>query len=178
MTDWNLVPPDDRQYLDEFGDLNTAMDLVRGLNEELDSGPDIPEFRRRIRTGFMTEQNARDIRRGCMTLIMFATVRFTQSPLDFLPAAIRRLQSLNDVPDTVLPMLAGGLTATFLGTPADEWRDPLGPVPREESLAWIFAAWSIVNFVDFCNQEKGYAIRSLEGTITRIIDEDTIEIDD
>jgi hypothetical protein len=172
MTNWRLVPPDDRQYLDEFGDLDTAMDLVRGLNDEIGTGPDIPEFRRRLRTRFMTEQNVRDISRGCMNLIMFATVRFPQSPLDFLPAAIRGLESLTDVPDDVLPTLAGGLTATFLGNPADEWRDRLGPVTPEESLAWIFAAWSIVSFVDFCNQEKGYAMRALEDTIHRILDED------
>jgi hypothetical protein len=172
MTNWNLIPPDDRQYLDEFGDLNTAMDLVRGINDEIDTRPDIPEFRQRLRTRFMTDQNVRDIGRGCMNLVMFAAARFPQSPLDFLPAAIRKLEGLNDVPDDVLPLLAGGLTATFLGNPADEWRDRLGPVPREESLAWIFAAWSIVSFVDFCNQEKGYALRALENTIIRILDED------
>ncbi|MFD0856916.1 hypothetical protein ACFQ07_32095 [Actinomadura adrarensis] len=123
----------------------------------------------------MTEQNVRDVRRGCMNLIMFAAVLLPRSPLDLLPAAIRRLESLNDVPDDVLPTLAGGLTATFLGNPPDEWRDRLGPVTREESLAWIFAAWSIVSFIDFCNQEKGYAMRALEDTITRIVDEDALD---
>ncbi|QXJ20177.1 hypothetical protein AGRA3207_000841 [Actinomadura graeca] len=171
MTNWSLTRPDDRDYLDDFGDLETAIDMVRGLNDELDVNPDDPGFRAHLEARFQTQQDILDVRRGCTTLVTFLAAMLSEPPLDFVPAAIRKIRSFSGVSDDVLPAVASGLTAAFLQQPVAEWQESSGTHPRNETLAWLFAAWSLVNFVDYCNGEKGYALRSLENMILQVLDQ-------
>ncbi|TDD79042.1 hypothetical protein [Actinomadura rubrisoli] len=173
MGDMKIPLSDDRDYLDEFGDLDTAIEMVRGLNEELDAPDDPAAVVRELRARLATEQAVRDVRTGCMTLIVFVGAMFGEPPpLDFVPAAVRTLRRIDEVPDEVLPMVAGGFTAAFLGMSPNEWRDGLGPVSRTESLAWLYAAWSLINFADSLWGGKGTTFKKLDEMVNLALDSD------
>ncbi|MEW2353044.1 hypothetical protein [Spirillospora sp. NPDC029432] len=166
----------DRDFLDEFGDLDTAIEMVRLLNDEIEEPPSAEEFMRRFQPITATDQGVYDIWSGCMTLIYFlfnSMGQLDEPPLDFVPAAVRKVGEVEQVPADVLPMIAGGLTATFLGQEPREWRERYGVVSRDESLAWIFAAWAVVNFIDFLNEEKGSALKNLNELIETILESES-----
>ncbi|GAA0345761.1 hypothetical protein NE235_28920 [Actinoallomurus spadix] len=170
MTDRTDGDAPDRAYLDEFGDLDLAIELVRGLNDELGAPDD--RLARRLADRFADEQAIDDVRTGCMTLLMFLGATFPEPPLDFIPAAVRKIRRLGVVPEGVLPMIAGGMTAAFLRISPNGWRDAFGPVSHAESLAWVYAAWALVNYVDFCLEEKGAALRHLDDLVNEVLDAD------
>lgn len=53
-----------------------------------------------------------------------------------------------EVPDSVLPTVAGGLAAAVVGLDTYEWRVSLGPIPARETLVWCYAAWLLVELLD------------------------------
>lgn len=65
-------------------------------------------------------------------------------------AAVNALRSLElpEVPDEVLPTLAGGLTAAAFGQDVHGWRASLGSIPDSETLPWTYACYVVVGFVD------------------------------
>ncbi|MEV5709975.1 hypothetical protein [Actinoallomurus sp. NPDC052274] len=173
MTDFDAA---ERDYLDEFGDIDTAIELVKGLNAELDEPADEEEAIRLLRRRFATDQAVRDVRTGCMTLLMLFGAMFDEPPLDFVPAAIRKLGKIREIPEDVLPMIAGGMTAAFLRMSPNQWRDALGPVSNVETMSWVYATWTLVNYIDHCKEEKGAAFRQLDETMRRVFD--TIALED
>ncbi|WP_433474930.1 hypothetical protein ACQPZP_40680 [Spirillospora sp. CA-142024] len=162
----------DRSFLDEFGDLDSAIEMVRVLNEEVEEPPSMDEFLREFQPFLATDQGVDDLRTGCMTLIyfLFNSMGLDEAPLNFVPAVVRKLGEIQGVSTDVLPMIAGGLTATFLQQEPREWRERYGSVPPEESLAWIYATWAMVNFIDFLKEEKGAALRDLTELIHKVIE--------
>lgn len=53
-----------------------------------------------------------------------------------------------EVPDALLPMVAGVLTAAVLGQDPYTWRASLGDIPADEILAWCYTAWMVVGMLD------------------------------
>lgn len=64
-------------------------------------------------------------------------------------AVVTRLRrDLPEVPAKHLPIVAGVLTAAFLGDGPYAWRTSHGPVEPDEHLAWCYTAWLLVDLVD------------------------------
>jgi hypothetical protein len=161
MTNTDSWQSEERDYLDEFGDLDAAVDVIRTMRDQPDGPTDEEGFDRDLRAKLGTDLQIRDFRVGCMTLVGMLGA-LIQDPLDIIPPAIRKLRELEEIPDDVLPMVAAGLAATFLRQSDGQWRDRYGPVPRAESLAWLYAAWYLVDFIDYVKGEHGAALRTLE----------------
>ncbi|GAA2308751.1 hypothetical protein GCM10010149_68590 [Nonomuraea roseoviolacea subsp. roseoviolacea] len=163
----------DRGYLDEFGDLETAIKLIRSIKrtDEPRVNGDHEAFVELVSVGMGDAQRIRDVGVACMTLVDMLRVLLDDNPFDFIPAAIRKIRAMEGVPDEVLPDVAGGLTAAFLKMPCRVWREARGPIPQREFLAWTYAAWFLADFIDFAADERGYALNAVERLMARVLEQ-------
>jgi hypothetical protein len=49
---------------------------------------------------------------------------------------------------SLLPTMAGVLTAAVMEQNPWRWRESLGPIDNVEALAWCFTAWVVADLVD------------------------------
>ncbi|MGW4791186.1 hypothetical protein ACWEPC_02060 [Nonomuraea sp. NPDC004297] len=160
----------DRDYLDEFGDLETAIELIRSMKRANDPVVDGDrEAFAQLVAGMGDAQRIRDVGVACMNLVDMLRVLLDDNPFDFIPAAIRKIRAMEGVSDEVLPDVAGGLAATFLNQPCRAWREARGPIPLREFLAWTYAAWFLVDYIDFAAEERGYALNTIERLMEHVL---------
>ena len=57
-------------------------------------------------------------------------------------------KQLEEVPDFMLPTVAGALTAAVLDQDPYMWRSQFGPLPADETLTWCYTAWMVVCMLD------------------------------
>ncbi|MGW4958628.1 hypothetical protein ACWEPL_15490 [Nonomuraea sp. NPDC004186] len=166
-------PSVDRGYLDEFGDLETAIELIRSMKRTGDpvAEGDQEAFAQLV-AGMSDTQRIRDVGVACMNLVDMLCVLLDDNPFDFIPAAIRKIRVMEGVPDEVLPDVAGGLTAAFLNRSCRQWRETRGPISQREFLAWTYAAWFLADFIDFAAEERGYALNAVERLMERVLTQD------
>jgi hypothetical protein len=104
---------------------------------------------RRCSAAAPRELTSQDLLEGFATLV-YAFMGMLDEPLNLVPAVIRRLRTLQLVPDEVLPTMAGALTAAALWQSPLCWRRVLGPMTLtphgSEALAWSYAAWLLADF--------------------------------
>ncbi len=79
-----------------------------------------------------------------------------------VPAVVGKFQrmQLPEMPDTVLPTVAGLLTAACLQLDPLEWRLSLGPILSSEIEVWMYAVWLLIDFMDeimFGGREGAFA---------------------
>jgi hypothetical protein len=110
------------------------------------------------------------------TIIFVAAQRLQPAPDDTdstslrmrtVAAVMTKLQAnISEVTTDHLPITAGFLTAAFLGIGAYEWRLSCGPVEPGEDLAWCYAAWLLVDFVDTTTEHPGGFAEVLRTVLT------------
>ncbi len=67
-----------------------------------------------------------------------------------LPSIVDRFHQLQlpQVPDEMLPVVAGILTAASLDRSPYEWRTGIGPIGDREGMVWAYTAWLLTDFLD------------------------------
>ncbi len=149
----------------EHGDIETVLDLLRSLS----CGPveaDTLLRRRGMEAKFASPARFRGIHIG-VGMVMRGLCELLDSPLDLIPPVIRKVRSLEAVREEHLPMLAGAMTAAALGMRPHVWRHEQGGVPRPESLAWLYAAWFLADYIDYAADSPGKALAELVPLLRR-----------
>jgi hypothetical protein len=103
-------------------------------------------------------------------MIIYATMNMIRTGDDepdrlhlVVPAVITRFHAMAmpEIPDTVLPTVAGILTACLHGAGPYEWRIGLGPIPRAEGLVWCYTAWLLLDLAESAIENPGMITRIL-----------------
>jgi hypothetical protein len=114
------------------GAVIAAMELVKGLGDNENAMPE-DELLGLIREASVMPE---ELTQG-FALLIYSFMHLLNGPLELVPSVIRKLHTLELVPDEVLPTMAGALTAAALGQPPLRWRHALRSLRLHKGRAAI-----------------------------------------
>ena len=137
----------------ESGAIAAAMRMVEALNNRTDIPAD--EFEAAVRAE-VVYWGLDTLTKALLLLIGvgFSVVTFPDDEPELrfriIGAGVDRLHRLRleEVPDELLPTVAGAYTAAVLGQDVYAWRASLGPIPDGEWLVWLYATWLMVESLE------------------------------
>jgi hypothetical protein len=148
-----------------------AMELVKGLGDNENAMPG-DELLSLIRDANVTPE---ELTQG-FALLIYSFMHLLDGPMDLVPAVIRKLRTLELVPEEVLPTMAGALTAAALGQSPLRWRHAVGSITpaaeHPEGPAWAYTAWLLADFLDFAADENGATAKLTDSLFAKLLEQD------
>jgi hypothetical protein len=153
------------------GAVIAALELVKGLGSDENAMPG-DALLSLIRDPSLSPE---ELTQG-FALLIASFMHLLDGPLDVVPPLIRKLRTLELVPEEVLPTMAGALMAAALGQSPLGWRHAVGSgtsiAGPSEGPAWAYTAWLLVDFLDFAADEQGATAKLTDGLFARLLGDD------